>query len=109
MNENMNYENFEMDIPETNVEIYDAEPVGERKAEKGGGLGKAIAITVVALGTAGAIVAVKKGKQLFGKEARMRRKAAQLEKAGWEVNAPEEEFNEVENDVEENSNEKKKQ
>jgi hypothetical protein len=108
MNENMNYENFEMDIPETNVEIYDAEPVGERKAEKGGGLGKAIVITAVALGTAGTIIAVKKGKQLFGKEARMRRAAKKLTEAGYEVNPPEEDY-EVENDVEENSNEKEKQ
>lgn len=108
MNENMNYENFEMDIPETNVEIYDAEAVSGKKAEKGGGLGKAIAITAVALGTAGAIIAVKKGKQLFGKEARLRRKATKLEKEGWGVTPPEEPI-EVNEEVEENSNEKEKQ
>ena len=80
----------------------------EKKAEKGGGLGKAIAVTAVALGTAGAIIAVKKGKQLFGKEARMRRAAKKLEDAGWEVNAPEEPI-EVNEEVGENSNEKEKQ
>lgn len=108
MNENMNYENFEIEevIPETNVEVYDAKPINE----KSGGLGKTIIVGVVALGTVGAIVAAKKGKQLFGKEARMRRAAKKLIDAGYEVNPPEEEFDEVyDAEVQENSNEKEKQ